>query len=781
VKLFGWIIPFSFYVASCFAQAPLDTSLLPPFGWVPNSTVGVVGGIPPRTNTQIFYASRPPYSADKTGRTNCQDIINQALVDAGAWAATNTAAGAVVQLDDGIYLTSGQIGSLDYVTLRGEHYGLVTNVNTTSQMLALQAAINTDTEQTPVYGTIPAGGTNLSTIGNMVDAVVGEIISIKPANITNEVFNTISTVGFNYVMAQQVCVTAKSATNITFWPPTVFSYTNAVVTLLSFGNQAGLYRPRKWAGVENIIFTATNSVTSSQNGSTFQAIMGNAVNCWVKGCSFLYGNNYPFNQNTCVSCYFGGNIIRGRAGAGLTSNHAGFLWQLSSGCLVENNAILDGLFPAMETWSGAGNAWIYNMSTNNPREISIHNTHPFQFLVEGNYNQTHLSADGYYGSASHWAIFRNVFGDGFVPIYLKRFNTYFQIVGNLLGDTNFTYSAFTTDAPGSIAQIIEKGRPNIGNETFFGTNPPVAFNYPGTNYDGLTPGHGFYTFTSNQTSTTNLLGDFSWVGNDVTYGFAGTVRSLWIQSGSNTNSYFMGDNTNATLLAMAPGTSTNLFVNTPVTVHTGDTLYIGGPVGFQQLQTQNRSTYTINGNWDAYNHAQTFDGTHSSNLWASLIYSNSPPAWYWRTNHSNTNLYVSQWPPIQPESTSKHQGLIPAQIWYYEGSNPFTVEGTCNYSIDSTSATADASGIVLSGSTTINVTVGGSCSWTAGANDSWLHISSGSSGSGNGVVTYTVDANAGSLRSGTLTVAGYTFTVTQNAAVVSTSASRHRASARRRY
>ncbi|HWP41669.1 MAG TPA: NF038122 family metalloprotease [Blastocatellia bacterium] len=54
------------------------------------------------------------------------------------------------------------------------------------------------------------------------------------------------------------------------------------------------------------------------------------------------------------------------------------------------------------------------------------------------------------------------------------------------------------------------------------------------------------------------------------------------------------------------------------------------------------------------------------------------------------------------------------------------------------------------------------CTWTAVSNDSWIHITSGSSGSGNGTVSYSVDANPGAtIRSGTITAAGQTFTVFQ--------------------
>jgi hypothetical protein len=55
--------------------------------------------------------------------------------------------------------------------------------------------------------------------------------------------------------------------------------------------------------------------------------------------------------------------------------------------------------------------------------------------------------------------------------------------------------------------------------------------------------------------------------------------------------------------------------------------------------------------------------------------------------------------------------------------------------------------------------------WTAVANDPWIQITSGSSGTGDAVVSYTVAANTGPTpRTGTITAAGLTFTVLQGAA-----------------
>ncbi len=66
------------------------------------------------------------------------------------------------------------------------------------------------------------------------------------------------------------------------------------------------------------------------------------------------------------------------------------------------------------------------------------------------------------------------------------------------------------------------------------------------------------------------------------------------------------------------------------------------------------------------------------------------------------------------------------------------------------------------GSGSVSVTAGNGCTWTATSNANWITINSGSSGSGNGVVGYSVQANPSTgSRSGTLTVAGETFTVYQ--------------------
>ena len=82
----------------------------------------------------------------------------------------------------------------------------------------------------------------------------------------------------------------------------------------------------------------------------------------------------------------------------------------------------------------------------------------------------------------------------------------------------------------------------------------------------------------------------------------------------------------------------------------------------------------------------------------------------------------------------------------------------CVWSIGPPSRNAKANG----DDDTVAVTAGSGCPWTATSNVPWITVTSGASGSGNGKVGYTVARNeTKNARSGTITIAGETFTVNQ--------------------
>jgi len=86
---------------------------------------------------------------------------------------------------------------------------------------------------------------------------------------------------------------------------------------------------------------------------------------------------------------------------------------------------------------------------------------------------------------------------------------------------------------------------------------------------------------------------------------------------------------------------------------------------------------------------------------------------------------------------------------------------TCTYSLSSTTASFSAFG----GTGRVSVTTQSNCSWAASSNATWITITQGSSSTGSGRITYSVSRNTSRVsRTGTMTIAGKTYTVKQSAA-----------------
>ena len=110
-------------------------------------------------------------------------------------------------------------------------------------------------------------------------------------------------------------------------------------------------------------------------------------------------------------------------------------------------------------------------------------------------------------------------------------------------------------------------------------------------------------------------------------------------------------------------------------------------------------------------------------------------------------------------------GAPPSDMWDVYGRFSTTypsiatfLEGTaCVTSVSPTSQNFAGSG----GSGSFNVSAAGSCNWTAVSSDSFVTITSGSSGTGNGTVNFSVANNSGPQRSATIVVGGQSFNITQ--------------------
>ncbi len=107
-----------------------------------------------------------------------------------------------------------------------------------------------------------------------------------------------------------------------------------------------------------------------------------------------------------------------------------------------------------------------------------------------------------------------------------------------------------------------------------------------------------------------------------------------------------------------------------------------------------------------------------------------------------------------------HDIIVPSTNTAYTAT--FTpVSSSCAYTLSKTSTTLTAKG----GKMTVSVKAKGTdCDWTASTTNSWITITSGSSGTGSGKVEFTVPGNTNTTAlSGAITIAGETYAVNQDA------------------
>lgn len=91
-------------------------------------------------------------------------------------------------------------------------------------------------------------------------------------------------------------------------------------------------------------------------------------------------------------------------------------------------------------------------------------------------------------------------------------------------------------------------------------------------------------------------------------------------------------------------------------------------------------------------------------------------------------------------------------------SNTFSFTLSCSPTISPTSQSATAAG----GTVNVSLSAAAGCPWTAVSNAAWIAVTSGAAGTGSGTITLGVAANTGTTsRTGTVTIGGSTFTVTQ--------------------
>lgn len=651
------ILLLSAFAAHCDIDNIIQSSNKTP--WLVNQTVGVRGGIIIRTGTTVDV-TQAPYGVDNTGVTNAATGIASAIAAAGS----NT----VIYIPEGVYnITNGLTLNKSGITLRGAGSNTV--------LFGHLIFGHASSGDTVYYVTNTGGGgvkattnaTLMSTLdryGNTIRA--GDYFMFSAENEYHPYWQVISTANYRRLLRQVVIMDSISGSNITFSPPLVWNFTNnPTMDTMSLASAGAGFRPYLRSGLESFTICSTNA--GRWDPYDRNITMQGMAESWITNVNSVQAANYCLTIDDVVHC----TVTSSRfALTGAGPSHSGIIVEGASGCLFENNIFADlGTTGFMFNTGFAGNAVFGNFVTNCSFPISSHNVHPMMNLFEANICN-YIMMDGYFGSASHNTLFRNQMHSGG---QFKRFTTYMQCVGNVVGRTNLQYQ-WEREESGHNSEpygVWSMGYPNLGNTGYNDISPPVAWNFPGRTVNSFTVGtytNGVFTFTGDYGPTnvlwTNMgVGTFTNIPAPVVAGYP-----IIFQDGSNTNFYY-GATSSVPVLTTGAGTPSNVTLNVYVYVTNGSTLYIAGANAYQWLQQSNKYTHTFHGNgvytnnppngsvtvvWDA--------GIADHDVPDSILYPSGAPGW-WGTN---------RWPGIDPEA-SPVAAAIPSLQTYYGIDNGSTL------------------------------------------------------------------------------------------------------------
>jgi hypothetical protein len=463
-------------LASC--TLVLAASPIPPERCMDWSVAGVPGGIPHRTQIFVNVATtdNPAYRCAADGTADCSPALQRALNDCPAEQ--------VVYLPKGIYRLDGRVRDAHrgHVTLRGDGPGATILKSSVKEGNAPLCFGDSDWPRPTKGEAITAGATRGSTAVTVADTSrvnVGKLVRIDPVNppwvhnLNGE--NDHPTMSFTFK------VVAKTLTSVTLTPPLPFDLSAMSPKLVP-------YSPLliEGIGIEDLSVDLDGTRTPA-------AFVETAWGCWFTHVEIVNSGSRQLLLYTFCAGEISGCFTHGTRSGG--PNHEGIDFFIDS-CwnLVQDNIVVNGGFPGIILGDSKGGcqgnviAYNYGSSVNSGgpdttgADISFsHGSHNMLNLAEGNV-VTMINADGYYGSSSHNTLFRNCIKithptatDGLRGVALGHFNTYYNVVGNVLGTPDFPgaphgrYDIETPSYRNGTHLIYQLGYPNLGNTFHDGT------------------------------------------------------------------------------------------------------------------------------------------------------------------------------------------------------------------------------------------------------------------------------------------------------------------------
>jgi hypothetical protein len=415
-------------------------------------SAGVRGDIP----TRPIYAdvTRPPFSVVGNGVRDAYPGIQGAI--------NACPAGKTVYIPAGTYYISAALKIKSGISVRGAGMGVTTIIGSSNvNMVTMNTPGMDDSYRASTARNLaPTGLTKGSTSITTTTAhgwVAGDYVMIDQLKnpLGNPPIDNAGVSGTAIWLGREAgkrcigqwvkIVTVPTPNTATIDPPLYFPYD---ITSIPQGYKVS--GATVSAGLEDITFD--NHFTGLRDIME----MDFCVNCWclrveLKGSNrralWMYGGLW----NTIRGCKIHDGVpVDPQPGSSYSSDRAYgiFLGPGPSACLIEDNIFHTLSNCIAYEGAASGNVVAYNYMTNvlwsdnNSARMTIigHGAHPMMNLVEGNWLEGRFGADCYWGTSSHFTIFRNRIQQQGPPsvsqawtIDINRRNWYHNIVGNILG------------------------------------------------------------------------------------------------------------------------------------------------------------------------------------------------------------------------------------------------------------------------------------------------------------------------------------------------------------
>ena len=410
-----------------------------------------------------------------------------------------------VYIPAGNYQVNGVIKLKSRVVLRGAGASATTlnlgaggSVSTSGGSISPALSYQAHVTGYGISGAPVKGATSL-TITNSGDASVNDWIAIYSDNGpdvtavgTNGTCNWCGENSTYHLQQQIVQIVAKSGTSITISKPLYFTLgSNPEFKKYNFGVQK--------AGIEDLKLNTTADI-----GAGSIIYLNNALYCWVKGVETCgtggNSNSFHVQLNYSYGCEIRDSYFHDGRSSASGANYGIAVIQVNSDHKIESNVLRHNRHSIVFQGGGSGCAVLYNYIdddyTDDPTFLGNarfnHGAHPFMNLFEGNII-TAIAADNYWGSSSHFTVFRNwIWGDqtgtdvpnypkknGFAAINLKENQQYYNFVGNVLGSS------------GKLA--VWSNATLRGADEYASPSQPIVYSYYGNSGD-TSINHGNYDY-----------------------------------------------------------------------------------------------------------------------------------------------------------------------------------------------------------------------------------------------------------------------------------------------